>query len=451
MLAPQNPLASGSPADYWDLFQPGAVWSKAAKINEFGVSARLITDSPDDKLRQAFQYLKAHNIKLRIGILSLKGSNDPNGPGHGVEGFAANPPGEALLVAKRVKSLGGVVDFVDLDEPLWYGHYYSEKNAIHAPIADLARQAGATIRAVRTIFPSAKYGEAEPVQGIPDAVWRSDMQEWFSALQAAAGQPLSSFFIDIQWDLPMRQRISGVIDLLAKSKIGCGIIFNGYGAAGSDATWVRSGEEHIQVYNSLFARSPIVVSISSWNPNPTRILPSSSPTALTHLVDYHFSPAATQPAPLPFRQMVKAGCGYFYSADPAEIKAHEAKGWKLDTGVNPNPPYTNDIAGGIYRSRQSAIALVPLYRFYLSSRHKYAYAATASGQSMLLTSGYTRDAVAGYVFPSEDSGGIPFHRFFDSPSGSYIYATNPVVCAKLAKAGCLDQGVECYLPPGWVP
>jgi hypothetical protein len=58
--------------------------------------------------------------------------------GKHVEGYV--PPGGSAYVAKRIKSLGGELAYIGIDEALWFGRYYSGANACHAAIdaADVA-------------------------------------------------------------------------------------------------------------------------------------------------------------------------------------------------------------------------------------------------------------------------------------------------------------------------
>src|SRR5208282_2637064 len=48
----------------------------------------------------------------------------------------------------------------------------------------------------------------------------------------------------------------------------------------------------IQAYNSSGNPQPAQVLIDTWDPYPVSALPESSPTAMSYLVDFYFSPAA---------------------------------------------------------------------------------------------------------------------------------------------------------------
>jgi len=221
--------------------------------------------------------------------------------------------------------------------------------------------------------------------------------------------------------------------------------------------WMLQGEENIQIYNHIsgIPKPPVQAHFASWNKNPTHVLPSSSPTALTHLIDYYFSPEAKKAPPVAFKRMFKTGNRYFYMADPDEISSHEAQGWtfyKGDGAKKPTPGWPSEIEGGVYwKNPDGAQGLVPLHRLFQASKGFYAYAAGAAEEQKLIGAGYVRQSVAGYVFSSGDSGGVPLHGLRHSSFGEYCYVNDDSEYQKLLQSGWTDQGITCYLPPRWQP
>lgn len=139
---------STTTADYLDLFKPDAPWQKAAShISVIGISAEFLTKTPENDLQQVIADLKLRNIKLMVQMAPLAGRPTPEAPecGVGVEGYAA--PGQSLLLARKVKRLGGEIDYFAMDEPLYYGHDFDryddqnrnpKRHGCHLTISEVA-------------------------------------------------------------------------------------------------------------------------------------------------------------------------------------------------------------------------------------------------------------------------------------------------------------------------
>jgi hypothetical protein len=63
---------------------------------------------------------------------TLPGIDAPVDCGGGVEGYFA--PDQTAALAAKLKRAGGTLQYIAMDEPLWFGHYYNEKNACHSSI-----------------------------------------------------------------------------------------------------------------------------------------------------------------------------------------------------------------------------------------------------------------------------------------------------------------------------
>jgi hypothetical protein len=125
-----NDPTHGGAADFWQMFAPNAPWQSAKRhVVVFSIDQNLVTNGPADKLRQFYAYLKANHIALAIGVGMLTWSEQC---GKHVEGYV--PPGGSDYVAKRIKSLGGELAYVAIDEAFWFGRYYSGAKACHASV-----------------------------------------------------------------------------------------------------------------------------------------------------------------------------------------------------------------------------------------------------------------------------------------------------------------------------
>jgi len=281
-LEPSGPDATGrvtGSRDYMDLFEPGASWTRAAGLTSvFLIGDRFAVYTPEGEIRRVIEGLKARGIGLAVGIGALSGSAQC---GFHVEGYSA--PGEPITIAMRLKRLGADLQYIDLDEPLAYGHYYHGPNACQSPIDAIAEDVAAKVKAIRSVYPNIKVVESEPITTYPGAEWLDSIDQWLTAYQRAAGQPLGALVMDLDWRLDWQGRIRLVRPLLKKHGVSLGVIFNGDGDSKSDKGWLDAAASRYEAYVHLFG-GPDQVNFSSWMPHPTHVLPETDPTAFTNVI-----------------------------------------------------------------------------------------------------------------------------------------------------------------------
>jgi hypothetical protein len=277
--------------DYLDLFQENAQWQNVAShISVIGVASEFILRTPEADLKQVFADLKRRNIKLGVALLALSGRPKPDAPecGVAVEGYSA--PGEALLIARKVKRLGGTIDYFTMDEPLYFGRHfdrYEDRNSnpkrrgCHLSIREIAEDAAARIRDVRSVFPEVKVGDCEPFMEFEERRWQEDLSDWFDAFDAATGQKLAYFTLDLRWKSPWKARMARLIDLLGQKGIPLHVIYNGSSTATSDADWVSEATQRFQQFEAASGLKPEAVVLQTWAAHPSRALPESDPTTMT--------------------------------------------------------------------------------------------------------------------------------------------------------------------------
>ena len=226
---------STTTADYLDLFKPDAR-NAASHISVIGIPLAFLTDTSDGDLQRVFADLKRRNIKLMVQMSPLAGRPTPEAPecGVGVEGYAA--PGESLLFARKVKRLGGEIDYFGMDEPLYFGHdfdRYDDKNrnpahrGCHLTISEVAGDVAARLQQVRTVFPNVKVGDTEPFMKFPDSQWEAELSRWFDAFHSATGEPLAFFRLDLIWVKPWQSRMPKLVALLRSKGVPLQVIYDG--------------------------------------------------------------------------------------------------------------------------------------------------------------------------------------------------------------------------------
>jgi hypothetical protein len=271
---------NAGPSDFMDLFAANAPWqTAAAKIHVFKVSAQLMGRGSDTDLAHVFEALKARHIALAVEIGLLSGDGTC---GRGMEGYSAPRSGEVL--AAKVRRLAGNLEYIALDEPLWFGRYGGHERACHSSISDIAREVAANVAAMRRVFPTLKVGDIEPI-GVPPAVpWTADLSAWLTAYRAVAGANFDFLQADMQWGGDWQAQGKVAASLAGSAHIPFGVIINSGHVDQTDRDWTAHAEERLAEVRSVLGRLPDQVIFQSWTVHPTRYLPDSDPATLTGLV-----------------------------------------------------------------------------------------------------------------------------------------------------------------------
>jgi hypothetical protein len=109
-------------------FQPRPAWPDAlTNVAVMGVLTQALVKIPEPELTQVAARLKERNIGL--GVEMLAQAYTPPGCGGGVEGYF--PPDQTAALAAKVRRASGAMQYVAMDEPVWFGHYYNGAQACH--------------------------------------------------------------------------------------------------------------------------------------------------------------------------------------------------------------------------------------------------------------------------------------------------------------------------------
>jgi hypothetical protein len=236
-----------SESDYLELFKPDSSWSKTAQLTQvFLTNGGLILRESDATLQVVFADLKRRHIALAIeaGVLSGKG---PDGHtqecGVGIEGFGA--PGGPDELAKRIQKNGGELAYLAMDEPLWYGHHFSGKNACKWSMERVAQDIVPRFEALRARFPSVQIGDVEPVGTPQPPDWVQEITQWTEVYRRVVGENLSFFHCDVVWTARWQPQVAAIKRVVKSKGLRFGIIYDGggTGAQESDELWTREAAE----------------------------------------------------------------------------------------------------------------------------------------------------------------------------------------------------------------
>jgi hypothetical protein len=301
-LAPQ-----AHSADLEAMFAPGAPWGQAAaRTRVFELYGNpFIQPTPQPQIDAIVAGLKQRNIALAVetGIINVGAKPVPPCGGIGrVEGYGPVPLHK--LIARKIKAAGGVISYVAMDEPLFYGHYYVGKPGgqpgCQSSIPELAKLVAQSAAVYIQEFPDVKIGEIEPSDIVnggrhmgEDPRWRNDLTEFASEFRTELGRKLAFLHIDVAWDHPegpqqARELFTFARGMVRQNLLGTvGVIYNGTSVERSDGEWMQAAREHIATMEGNFGVRPDEAVIQSWNLVPANALPESSPEALTNLVDFY--------------------------------------------------------------------------------------------------------------------------------------------------------------------
>ena len=286
-LEPQWRQVKGfAPNDWEQLFDKKAPWPiVASHIEAFFVSKRFVRDADEQQLQRVITFLKEQKIKLAMQGTPLVATREC---GLGIEGHG--PPGDMLEGAERIRSAGGKLDYIAMDEPLYYGSIfkYVDRAGGRVPcdhtIQELAAQTATKIAEVRNIFPSVIIGDIEPFGVEPRlaTVWKRNLAEWPDAYSSATGMPLAFMQADNVWARPAWEPdfMAGV-EILRSKNVPLGVIYN---ASPRDPDWLGSAATHFRLIENQMRISPALAVFLSWTDAPARMLPETDPDTMTGLV-----------------------------------------------------------------------------------------------------------------------------------------------------------------------
>lgn len=267
--------------DFMDLFKPDAPWPKAAAhVQVFGLYPKFVYHASDADLKAVIVGLQQRHIPLAIeaGLLT-KGKIESYGGEH--FGF----------MLARIKNLGGDLQYVAMDEPLWFGHVSNLPAAHHTSIADLAKDVAHQVATLHHYFPNAQVGDIEPVAGAGGpSDYVSEVRQFADAYKAAVGCPLVFIDTDIAWKQPGWQtQLEELCKLTRAQGIKFGIIYDGNADDETGVEWTAHAEQRFAEIESNPQMVPDDAVIQSWETQPERALPETQPGTMTYLVDRYLA------------------------------------------------------------------------------------------------------------------------------------------------------------------
>ncbi len=286
--------------DLMELFKSDAPWQEAAShIKVFALYASYLSGAPQEEIDAIVADLNRRHIPiaLEVGVMNVgpKSTNPPCGGLGQVEGYGT--PTLARAVSEKIKKAGGVIRYIAMDEPLWFGHYFNGRpggqpgcqSSIDQILALIKDPLGAYLEE----FPDIVVGDIEPTDIAEQNHWKDDVMAWVSGFRNQMGHPLAYMHLDIPFSRPGEEGFAVEFYRYAEHLkqqnllVAIGVIYNGTPSDTSDESWIQDAEKHIYLIEDKHGLHPDQAVIQSWQAYPEHVLPESSPGSLTGLVNFY--------------------------------------------------------------------------------------------------------------------------------------------------------------------
>jgi hypothetical protein len=238
----------------------------------------------DADLAKVVTRLKEKHVAL--GIEMLAQAYDPPGCGGGVEGYF--PPHQTAQLAAKLRRAGGTLQYIVMDEPLWFGHYYKGPKACHSSIENVAQRVAANLAEYQKVFPDVIIGDGEPFPSISNQPgWQDDYKAWLHAFRGAVGKRLSFTSVDIDWARPnWPEGLRGFVSLAHEVQMPIGIIYNANPPrpAMTNEDWLTDAQRNYTHIEHTLGIVPDWAVFASWVKYPGHAITDQSGLGEDHLV-----------------------------------------------------------------------------------------------------------------------------------------------------------------------
>ena len=276
-------LPSGS-SDYFDLLSPDAPWKEAAgHVDVFKLHAWQARQYLDDEhLKLLLTWLDDHGIPLMLEAEPLEQPNRKECKQ--TESFSGSYD---LLQARRIRSLGGTVAVVAVEEPYSFAHMLEGPDACQYSVERVAEGVRFFVQRMRKTFPGVPVGSIEPIWQVPNTT-PEDMAAWLDTYEEVAGEPFAFLHMDPDWNRPDWAEVAKQIEEVADERgVPFGILYNGGLEATSEA-WLATMMDHVFEYEVAMGGTPQHVVFQSWVDQPDHVLPEDDPGAFTSILNRYF-------------------------------------------------------------------------------------------------------------------------------------------------------------------
>jgi len=286
--------------DLMSLFAPDAPWREAAsRVKVFLLGGAYMNRAPQADIDRLVADLNRRHIAIALGVGVMESAAPATHPACGgqglVEGYGRTQL--ARLHVAKIKHAGGVISYIAMDEPLWFGHYFNGHRGgqpgCHSSIPEILDLIRGPLAVYAEAFPGLILGDTEPTDIAEQPAWQSDLATFASGFRRQTGRPLAFMHLDTPFKHPGEEGLTvafyRAVEQLKQQGLveKIGVIYDGTPDDRSDAAWVSDAEAHVHLLEDKDHLHPGQAVIFSWMDYPQHALPESSPGSLTGLVDFY--------------------------------------------------------------------------------------------------------------------------------------------------------------------
>lgn len=448
--------------DFDTLFSNLGYWQNTAKnthIFKFYSQPLLhyASLSAQDKIRlqNAIAFLRTNNIAMGVEMAMIERSPaEMNICGTETEGIIG--VGAAQTMLANIKEAGGVVDFVAMDEPFYYGHYLASTGPVGPPpkvpcnytTEALATAVVSTFKIVQSAFPAVVLGDIEPLYTLtPTAV--QTYLDFLDKVETKIGGQVAFVHDDVSilnaaWK-------SGAMPLwegLNTRRIPYGMIWNGNLLDSPQLSvvvknhlpnvrWVAYAIGKTKQYEALGGPAGIHNVFQSWNTWPQKAGPETDQESLTFLANHFYTKSIRDPslssASVPVNRFHHAQLGHSYA-----LGSYFASGFALEGQAFRVMPL-----GSAGTQALRLCKVVSTNRHFVSSANPPATVCEGSGIVPV-------SVLGGLSLSMDRNTSEPLYRCRHSTTGSYLATINPQECTFFPGAeSWFVDGVMGYAVPAY--
>lgn len=239
---------------------------------------------PEDQIRLILADLKRRGIALgfEAGVLTNDQTCGTNVEGYGIL--------STLDQMRRIKQLGGEIEYLAVDEPVWHTMAYPNGPGCYWPVRRTAANAAQNVAAIRAIFPNIKVG-LEENPDVPDfgaAGTVPLMVEFMDAWREYFGEPLAFTVFEVNGNTDWQTAIPELRKATRARGIPFALFYRGWGNSPSNDDWMTEARLLFERYETRMDAPPESAFFYSWDNYPDHVLPETNPGAFTWLINSYF-------------------------------------------------------------------------------------------------------------------------------------------------------------------
>ena len=279
------PSRSDVRTDAVDQWKSDAAWSTVAAHTRVAklIAGNIENTQPAD-LKAVIDEVRRRHMALALEIGPLVRT-----PACGPPTESYGRAGETEAILQKIRSVGGELDYVAMDEPFYYGQV--DPGGCRLPSAQVARQVAASIASMRRIFPNLKVGDIDVVDA--DRARVTELLQWADDYHAATGERLAFLHADVAWSELAMRNLPSLAAGLRQRQVPFGIIYNGDADMSGDVEWMRSALDHVAEIETGLGVHPDAAIFQAWTRHPGRVLPEGQPGTLMSLALQYLRPASS--------------------------------------------------------------------------------------------------------------------------------------------------------------